>query len=107
MRVEHGDLVDLAFEEFLAAEFRNGFSLDKTGGVFQFEIGQQLALSPRDELPSFSSSDYKRRFRLIEICCFSKKIRVQRAGQPFVGADDQDELLFYVAKLKKRMQLQI
>src|SRR5947207_948890 len=100
MGVEDGDLVDFAIEKFLRAELRDRFGFDKAGRVFQFEIGQQLALCPRYELPGLFSGNNKRRFRFIEICGFAKKTCVERASQPFVSADDQDELLLYLANVK-------
>jgi len=76
------------------ANFDIGLVFDKARRVLQLEIGQQLALCSRDELTRFFPGDHKRRFRLIEICRFAKKIGVERACKSLVRADNQDQLLF-------------
>src|SRR5438132_8269613 len=104
MGEEDGNLVDFAVKEFLRAKFRDRFGFDKRRRVFQLEIGQQLALGARDELPRFSPGDHKCRLGRVKVRRLSKKIRVQRSGQSVVGSDDPDELFFHIPDFKKRMQ---
>src|SRR6266699_4370022 len=104
MRVEDGNFIDFTVKEFLRAKFRDWLGFDKRWRVFQLEISQQLALGPRDELPRFFPSNNERRFRQVKVRSLAKKIGVQRAGQSFVRANDQDELFFHIADVKKRMQ---
>ena len=75
------------------------------GRVFQFEISQHVAAGAGEELTRLAAGDDIARFVRIEIRRLAQEIRIQRAGQALVGADDDDQFLLHFADLEERMQL--
>ncbi len=55
MGVEDSDLVYFLSEKFLYTKFGNVLCLKNRRGILEFEICQQLALGPSEELPRFSA----------------------------------------------------
>ena len=108
MRVEHGNLVDFAAEKFLDAELaRSPLFRRNDGASFSSKsasISRRVrarnwrALRPDDDVD---------RLVRIEIGRLAQQIRIQRAGQSLVGADDDHQFLLHFADLEKRMQLRI
>ena len=100
---QHVHTVDLALEEEVLGELRDRASLGEGRDVLVGELGGELALQPGDELRALAAGTDVHGRVLVELGGLAQEVRVQRAAEPLVGADQDDAALLDLALLHQRM----
>src|SRR5207249_2893709 len=102
--VNHRNLVDFSSEKFFRRELGDRLGFDKGRRVLQLEIGEQLALCPRQELACLSANRDVAGLACFKTRRLAQQVRVERARQAFVGTDNDHQFLFYFAYLEQGMK---